>query len=57
MYQDRHELTGSSFLAQKVCDRMLGLKENCIHPTSQKLYIKSCIGGIDNSIEGIQVRR
>jgi len=34
---------------------MLALKDNCIHPSSQRPYIKSSIGGIDNSIEGIQV--
>jgi hypothetical protein len=36
---------------------MLGLKDNCLHPSSQKPYIKSSSGGIDNSIEGIQVSR
>lgn len=35
---------------------MLSLKENCLHPASQKPYIRSSIGGADNSIEGIQVR-
>ncbi|KAJ5620261.1 hypothetical protein N7510_004245 [Penicillium lagena] len=37
-----------------VCERMLGLKDNCIHPSSQKPYIKSSSGGRDNSIEGAQ---
>ncbi|KAJ5432945.1 uncharacterized protein N7458_012101 [Penicillium daleae] len=36
------------------CDRMVGLKDSCIHPTSNKSYIKSSSGGADNSIEGIQ---
>lgn len=35
--------------------RMLGLKDGCIHPTTQKQYIKSLTGGKDNSIEGAQV--
>ncbi|KAJ5677722.1 uncharacterized protein N7477_003355 [Penicillium maclennaniae] len=36
------------------CDRMLALKDNCLHPTSQKPYIVSSSGGSDNSPEGIQ---
>ncbi|KAJ5881092.1 uncharacterized protein N7473_012145 [Penicillium subrubescens] len=36
------------------CDRMIGLKEDCVHPTSNKPYIKASSGGADNSIEGIQ---
>ncbi|PLB52512.1 stress responsive A/B barrel domain protein, partial [Aspergillus steynii IBT 23096] len=34
-------------------NRMLGLKDNCIHPTSQTPYIKSLSGGVNNSKEGI----
>jgi hypothetical protein len=34
---------------------MLALKTNCIHPETKKPYIKSAIGGKDNSTEGIQV--
>ncbi|KAF9871237.1 stress responsive A/B Barrel domain-containing protein [Colletotrichum karsti] len=37
-----------------ICNAMLGLKDNCIHPTSNKTYIKSMVGGLDNSPEGIQ---
>lgn len=33
---------------------MLALKDDCIHPTSKKPYIKSASGGTDNSSEGIQ---
>ncbi|KAJ5458070.1 hypothetical protein N7475_009458 [Penicillium sp. IBT 31633x] len=36
------------------CGRMLALKDNCIHPSSQKPYITSASGGKDNSPEGIQ---
>ncbi|KAJ5356662.1 Dimeric alpha-beta barrel [Penicillium concentricum] len=39
---------------QDVCGRMLALKDNCVHPTSQEPYIKSASGGKDNSPEGIQ---
>jgi len=37
-----------------VCSRMLGLRTQCIHPTSQKPYILSSSGGRDNSPEGQQ---
>ncbi|KAK5045694.1 hypothetical protein LTR84_009063 [Exophiala bonariae] len=36
------------------CDDMLGLKDTCIHPTSQQPYIVTSSGGIDNSPEGAQ---
>lgn len=39
----------------KVCTRMLGLKDDCVHPSSQRPYIKASSGGADNSPEGIQV--
>ncbi|KAI1376915.1 dabb-domain-containing protein [Hypoxylon crocopeplum] len=38
---------------EEATSRMLGLKNGCIHPTSQKKYIKAITGGKDNSIEGI----
>lgn len=44
-------------LPTKTCDRMIGLKENCVHPVSNKPYIKASSGGADNSIEGIQVSK
>jgi TFIIF-interacting CTD phosphatase-like protein len=31
---------------------MLALGENCLHPTSNKRYVKSMAGGINNSPEG-----
>ncbi|EOD46538.1 putative stress responsive a b barrel domain-containing protein [Neofusicoccum parvum UCRNP2] len=37
-----------------ICRRMLSLKDNCVHPTAQKPYIKSAIGGRDTSPEGHQ---
>ncbi|PGH30466.1 hypothetical protein GX50_06757 [[Emmonsia] crescens] len=38
----------------ETCAKMLGLKENCIHPTHQKPYIRNAMGGKDNSAEGFQ---
>jgi hypothetical protein len=34
---------------------MLALKEQCLHPTTQKQYVKSGIGGKQNSPEGLDV--
>lgn len=39
----------------KACDRMLALKDTCLHPSSQRPYIKASTGGADNSPEGAQV--
>lgn len=39
---------------QDVCDRMLALKTNCVHPETGKNYIKSAVGGKENSSEGLQ---
>ncbi|KAF7718503.1 Uncharacterized protein PECH_003687 [Penicillium ucsense] len=39
---------------QDTCDRMLALKDKCVHPTTNQSYIKSSSGGSDNSIEGLQ---
>ncbi|KAL3483864.1 hypothetical protein BJX62DRAFT_230693 [Aspergillus germanicus] len=36
------------------CQRMLSLKDKCLHPSTQKPYILTSIGGKDNSIEGAQ---
>ncbi|EYE95706.1 Dabb family protein [Aspergillus ruber CBS 135680] len=36
------------------CHRMLALEHTCLHPDTQKPYLKSVTGGKDNSIEGIQ---
>ncbi|KAG8405768.1 hypothetical protein J3458_021702 [Metarhizium acridum] len=40
-----------------LCDKMLGLRNKCLHPASKRPYIKSSMGGLDRSIEGCQVRR
>ena len=39
----------------KISAHMLSLKDTCLHPSSQKPYIKTSSGGIDNSPEGAQV--
>ncbi|KAI1208444.1 dabb-domain-containing protein [Annulohypoxylon truncatum] len=39
---------------KELSSRMLGLKDGCIHATSNKPYIKSLTGGKDNSPEGVQ---
>jgi hypothetical protein len=40
---------------QKICDRMIGLKDTCIHPQTQKPYMRSYGGGKNNSPEGAAV--
>ncbi|KAL2795703.1 hypothetical protein BJX65DRAFT_306095 [Aspergillus insuetus] len=39
---------------EDVCTRMIGLKNSCIHPTTQRPYILASSGGVDNSPEGLQ---
>lgn len=34
---------------------MLALRSACIHPTTNEPYVKSIVGGKDNSPEGLQV--
>ncbi|OCK75386.1 stress responsive A/B barrel domain protein [Lepidopterella palustris CBS 459.81] len=46
--------TTSHKQVEDVCKRMLELQHNCIHPTTQKPYINSVVGGRDNSPEGHQ---
>ncbi|KAI6082216.1 dabb-domain-containing protein [Hypoxylon rubiginosum] len=36
------------------CNRLLDLCTKCIHPTTQKNYVKFIGGGKDNSPEGLQ---
>ncbi|CAE7026128.1 hypothetical protein CFE70_003715 [Pyrenophora teres f. teres 0-1] len=44
--------TASPEQISEACKRMLGLKDDCIHPMSQKPYIKSFSGGKNVSPEG-----
>jgi hypothetical protein len=39
----------------QVCDEMLALKDNCVHPETKQPYVKTGRGGKDNSPEGRQV--
>ncbi|KAJ7178113.1 stress responsive A/B barrel domain protein [Mycena filopes] len=38
---------------QEVCDGMLALKDNCLHPQTTKPYIMTASGGKNNSAEGL----
>lgn len=42
-------------VVQDVCERMLALRQNCIHPTTKQPYILESTGGRDHSPEGHQV--
>ncbi|KAF1811403.1 hypothetical protein P152DRAFT_399440 [Eremomyces bilateralis CBS 781.70] len=46
--------TASAEAITDVSRGFLALKDGCVHPTSQKPYIKSVSGGIENSTEGLQ---
>ncbi|EAA65797.1 hypothetical protein AN1204.2 [Aspergillus nidulans FGSC A4] len=52
MFQVKQGLSAET--VNDLCLRMLSLKDKCIHPVSQKPYIISSSGGIDNSPEGMQ---
>ncbi|KAM0236646.1 hypothetical protein ACHAP5_009282 [Fusarium lateritium] len=39
---------------KEICDHFISLKDQCVHPTSNKPYILSLQGGKDNSPEGMQ---
>ncbi|KAK0625201.1 dabb-domain-containing protein [Bombardia bombarda] len=39
---------------QQVCSGMLALKDKCIHPQTNKPYLKTSVGGADSSPEGRQ---
>lgn len=41
-------------MIQGVCNGLLALKQDCIHPTTRQPYIKSAVGGRENSPEGLQ---
>ncbi|POR32642.1 Uncharacterized protein TPAR_07156 [Tolypocladium paradoxum] len=52
----RFKADASAEAVQETCTRLLGLKDACLHPSTASPYIKSAVGGRDNSIEGLQVR-
>ncbi|GAD96341.1 stress responsive A/B barrel domain protein [Paecilomyces variotii No. 5] len=47
----RFKADASEAAIKDVCDRMLSLKDQCLHPTNKKPYIKSAVGGKENSPE------
>lgn len=34
---------------------MLALRDQCVHPDTGKSYVKSIVGGRENSLEGLHV--
>ncbi|TDZ15217.1 hypothetical protein Cob_v011769 [Colletotrichum orbiculare MAFF 240422] len=53
-YDNLHKALVPQEEVKAICDAMLGLKEKCIQPTSQQQYVKSMVGGLENSPEGLQ---
>ncbi|PVH89670.1 stress responsive A/B barrel domain-containing protein [Cadophora sp. DSE1049] len=51
MFEFKEEVTAEEVAS--VCNRMLALKDNCLHPTTNTPYVKMAIGGKENSPEGI----
>ncbi|KAF4618419.1 hypothetical protein G7Y89_g14884 [Cudoniella acicularis] len=51
MFEFKEEATGEEIA--DVCTRMLALKDLCLHPTTKTPYVKSAIGGKQNSPEGL----
>ncbi|KAG2165290.1 hypothetical protein VTO58DRAFT_101673 [Aureobasidium pullulans] len=50
LFKFKHDTEPS--VVKDMCDRMIGLKNTCIHPETQKPYMKSYGGGKNNSPEG-----
>lgn len=50
-----HALEQLTDVLIQLVSHFFGLKRLCIHPVTQKPYILSISGGIDNSIEDLQV--
>jgi hypothetical protein len=42
---------------KELVDRMIKLKETCLHPVTKSPYITSVAGGKDNSVQGLSVSR
>ncbi|KAL2004801.1 hypothetical protein VTN00DRAFT_3074 [Thermoascus crustaceus] len=38
---------------ESTCQQFLSLKDQCLHPESKKPYLRSLVGGRDNSPEGL----
>ncbi|KAF7509339.1 hypothetical protein GJ744_008062 [Endocarpon pusillum] len=52
LFQFKPEVSPETVL--DVCKQMLSLKERCVSATTNKPYVKSIVGGLDNSPEGNQ---
>lgn len=42
---------------KQLCNQMLALKDKCMHPETKKPYIKTAMGGKENSPENLSVRQ
>ncbi|KAF8861030.1 stress responsive A/B barrel domain protein [Acephala macrosclerotiorum] len=51
MFEFKEETTTEEIT--DVCNRMIALKDECLHPTTNKPYVKMAIGGKQNSPEGL----
>jgi len=52
LFQFKPEVSPETVL--DVCKQMLSLKDRCMSATTNKPYVKSIVGGLDNSPEGSQ---
>ncbi|KAK0725475.1 hypothetical protein B0H67DRAFT_479525 [Lasiosphaeris hirsuta] len=41
---------------EEVCNRMLALKDGCVHPLTHRPYMRTPVGGAETSPEQLQVR-
>jgi hypothetical protein len=55
LYSTGHAVSPLTII--QICQRMLGLRERCIHPESKQPYIKVSSGGKNNSPERFQVQQ
>ncbi|KAF2002738.1 hypothetical protein P154DRAFT_520856 [Amniculicola lignicola CBS 123094] len=46
--------SASPMAVKEITSKMISLKKNCIHPSTNRQYILSITGGKDNSIESLQ---
>ncbi|RDW60260.1 hypothetical protein BP5796_11866 [Coleophoma crateriformis] len=51
MFEFKEEVTAEEIAV--ICDKMLALKDKCLHPTTNTPYVKMAMGGKENSPEGI----
>ncbi|TVY45185.1 hypothetical protein LSUB1_G001020, partial [Lachnellula subtilissima] len=51
MFEFKEEVSPEA--VKDVCDRLLALKDQCVHPTTNTPYLKSGMGGKQNSPEDL----